>query len=325
MKETILFGQKKTVTFDNENVSGINFKYVTTDTALNAVFDKAENGDGHAALDYSVFEKNRLNIAVYQGDNKAHVIFNGTFKEFLDYHFASDRLRLERLTAYGYRENENNAQQISYAFKFDFGTVYNLGRGKRIKVEFEFDALANVTKPNSTLDNTNAYVEVDSIEGIGLQRFSPEIVVIDLENTRKDHTIDLGQNVTKIVYIPSTDETIHSLPFDIDEVAIDSDKHNTRLETPDFVNSFYGSVEPDPNYYRDALCLLQSNVPLHDVTINLNHDNALPDRKLIVCYSVVTASILRKLAEKQEKHNMANQRKALSNPEVEASFQQKNR
>ncbi|MBA4155559.1 hypothetical protein [Flavobacterium sp.] len=276
MKIIIPKNQRQFDTFQNETISGI---LITVKT--------------DAVLTRDMLEGLQIMIHDTLDNTKVHQITPNNFgMHFLaSIVFSNNRPLMERTTLV----SKSIQGETQYLLPFYFGTNKVLKNGKGLYVEVKNSGLTG-----SLLDVT---VTVETIPSIGLKAFDLSIERYTLDSNKSNHTLKLGSNVSQVVYIPSP---AFSQSYEIDEVEIHSDKLNCELSARQLYNQINNSYEPDTAYKKTAIDLIKENIPLNNVTVELDLIDSQAGREIFIVRKITTPEIANELIKKTDEHNAEN-------------------
>lgn len=146
---------------------------------------------------------------------------------------------------------------------------------------------------------TGGVVTVTSADGVGIEEYTPKVIVFSVDKTRSNYAITPGNNISKVGFVnTTTDFTLTSIDFS-------SNYFNTNLLVDDFYALMAAEWERTPENYSFTFF---NGGPVDNMNINLNVNTSATSNGYIVAYAGIvtprtrerTAKAVTKLAAQAE-------------------------
>ncbi len=124
--------------------------------------------------------------------------------------------------------------EVSLPLYINFAGVINLRSDDKLAIEMKVGSSAVSTD----IDKSSvSYFEVDAIDAVGVESFTPYINTITVKSGEDRQTFSLGNNVQKVHFLNFDETTLLTADNVIDQVSINSDRFNVVHKNYDLVST----------------------------------------------------------------------------------------
>ncbi len=128
--------------------------------------------------------------------------------------------------------------EVSLPLYINFAGVINLRSDDKLAIEMKVGSSAVSTD----IDKSSvSYFEVDAIDAVGVESFTPYINTITVKSGEDRQTFSLGNNVQKVHFLNFDETTLLTADNVIDQVSINSDRYNVVHKNYDLVSTINGN------------------------------------------------------------------------------------
>lgn len=196
------------------------------------------------------------------------------------------------LFALGIANNPSSYEGIAIglykSFDVKFGNFLQVKDGDNLQVQVSVGTAV-----------TGGVVTVTTADGVGIEDWTPKVIVFSVDKTRSNYAITPGNNISKVAFVNTTTD------FTLTSVDFSSNYFNTNLIVDDFYALMAAEWERTPENY--SFTFWQGG-PVDNMNINLNINTGASSNGYIVVYTGIvtprtrarTAAAVTKIAAQAE-------------------------
>lgn len=211
-------------------------------------------------------------------------------------------------------DSTDNTKAYIFPSLIDFKGVLNISASEELRIEISVDR----NFCNASVDAVSSYIEVEPIEAVGLEYFTPKITVLAIPTNESSYKKSIGGNIHSILLANEEGSTSigdsHSSPFS--KVVFSSDKLRysydemdlSLLRMKDFERSM-GSTYLDSLSHNYLLTPKDLKAPLQDVKLDITlvSANVVTNQSYIVVRElVVHPEKIKETVKKEGEHKAIN-------------------
>lgn len=281
-----------------KNVTGFKFNTFLEHATANTAFGNDEVD--YTKAQFKVFlKRDKETIPILNGNLK-ELLLESAFDNVLYKTILNGQVnKIVKAAASGI-----SAQAWAWAF-IDLQGIINLRRGDKLKIEAY---LHDGYFANSSTSNSR--VEVDVVEGVGVESFTPQIMTESIQANESNREYTLGNKVTDVTFINFDKKTDLDADSVVETFSIQTDKMQ-KYESLEEIASLQAFSAPNTDIAQryNSARLIEGAVPHNDVTINItfNSSNVNTGKNYLVYRTFIASpEVIANAVAKESEHALEN-------------------